>query len=382
MMKERFTEVDQACARLADILYETRGMGRRALLSALAKAAVGSALLSTLGSVVASKAEAEEKPVTAFVFGGVWKKAITEAAGNPFTAKTGIPVRYQEPYNFARLRAMHEAKAQQIDAVSIQGSEIILADRLKMTTPLDWSVIDRSVLSEQQLRHPNSIGAYSLALVLAYNKKKWPGEDHPKSWADFWNVEKFPGRRSLRRDPSWTLEAALFADGATEEGFYPLDVDRAFRSLDRIKPHVKTWWSDNSQAQQLMGQEEVDLISMMDGRATETILHDNAPYAFIWNQGISTGAGQGWIVPAGGPNPQGAMKFMDFVGRPETLATFARLLYYAPLNLKAYDLIDPALAKYLSSYPENSKALHVQNYEWWADNLSAVQQRFESWLQS
>ena len=73
---------------------------------------------------------------------------------------------------------------------------------------------------------------------------------------------------------------------------------------------------------------------------------------------------------------------MDFVGRAETLATFARLLYYAPLNMKAYDLIDPALAKYLSSHPDNVKYLHVQNYDWWADNLVAVQRRFESWLQS
>ena len=35
----------------------------------------------------------------------------------------------------------------------------------------------------------------------------------------------------------------------------------------------------------------------------------------------------------------------------EALATFARLLYDAPLNPKAYDLIDPAFARRLSSYP-------------------------------
>jgi putative spermidine/putrescine transport system substrate-binding protein len=108
-----------------------------------------------------------------------------------------------------------------------------------------------------------------LSMVICYNKKKWPGDDHPKSWADFWNVEKFPGRRAIRRTPPmWTIDAALLADGVKEDGFYPLDVDRAFKSLDRIKPHVKTWWSDNAQAQQLMEQEEVDLITMMNGRAS------------------------------------------------------------------------------------------------------------------
>jgi putative spermidine/putrescine transport system substrate-binding protein len=253
---------------------------------------------------------------------------------------------------------------------------------MKMTSPLDWKVIDRSVLDARQLTKPNAIGCYSLSMVLCYNKKTWPGADHPESWADFWNVDKFPGRRALRRDATWTVEVALMADGVKNESFYPLDLDRAFKSLDRIKPHVKAWWSDNSQAQALMEREEVDLIAAMDGRASETIASNGAPYQIVWNEQINTGDGQGWIVPTGSPNPAGAMRFLNLVGRPETCATFARLLYYAPRNPKAYDLIDPEFAKRLSSYPENERSAHMVNYDWWADNLAATQRRFERWLQS
>jgi len=81
------------------------------------------------------------------------------------------------------------------------------------------------------------------------------GGDHSNSWVDFWNVEKFPGRRALRRDVLWTIEAAVKADGVKDSESYPIDVERSFRNLDRIEPHIKTWWSDNSQAQQLMEQE-------------------------------------------------------------------------------------------------------------------------------
>jgi putative spermidine/putrescine transport system substrate-binding protein len=218
-------------------------------------------------------------------------------------------------------------------------------------------------------------------MVLAYNKKTWPGADHPKSWADFWNVEKYPGRRAMRREAVWALEVALLADGATEDSFYPLDVDRGFKSLDRIKSHVKVWTSDNSQAQALMEREEVDMISVMDGRASETIATNAAPFEIVWNQQVSTGNGQGWIVVSGAPNPEGAMKFLNVVGRAETLATFARLLYYAPLNLKAYDLLDPEFAKRLSSYPANEINVHRVNYDWWSDNLAAMQRRFERWVQ-
>jgi putative spermidine/putrescine transport system substrate-binding protein len=106
---------------------------------------------------------AAELPVTAFVFGGAWKKAAMKAFGDPFTKKTGIPMAYQDPYTFARLRAMHEAHAMQIDAVSVQGEEIYQAERMNMIMPLDFNVIDRSVLDPRQLKHPNTIGVHTLS---------------------------------------------------------------------------------------------------------------------------------------------------------------------------------------------------------------------------
>jgi putative spermidine/putrescine transport system substrate-binding protein len=375
-------DVDEACARLRALLLETRGLGRRDFLRALATGTAGSALLSPLMALASRSAKAAERPVTYFSYGGAWKQAIMGAFGDPFTKKTGIPVQYQEPYSFAKLRAMHEAKAQQIDIVGVNGMDVYIAARLKMITPVDWSLVDKSVLDPQQLHHADVIGCSSQSMNVCYSKKKWPGDQHPNSWTDFWNVEKFPGRRSLRRDALWTMEAALKADGVKDDAFYPLDVERAFRSLDRIKPHIKTWWSDNSQAQQLMEQEEVDLIYMTNGRATQSILDHKAAFEMIWNEAIYAGHAEGWIVPVGCPNPQGGMKFLDIVGRPEHQAVFARLLYYAPQHPKAFDLLEPKLAKLMPSYPENEKLAHTINYQWWADNNARVQRRFEQWLQS
>ena len=381
-MLDRCTDVDEACGQLRSVLQETRGLARRDFLKALGRTATGSTLLATLTGIGASPSKAAERPITAFVFGGAWKKAMVAAFGDPFTQKTGIPITYQEPYSWAKVRAMHEANAQQIDVLSGGGAEIVLASRQNMITPIDWSIVDRSVLSERQLRRPNVIGRYTLSMVVCYNKKKWPGDHHPKSWADFWDVAKFPGRRAVRRTPPvWTVDAALKADGVKDSEFYPINLDRAFRSLDRIKPHVKAWWSDNAQAQQLMEQEEVDLITMMNGRATESI-NNGAPFEIVWNEGISEGDSNGWLAPIGCPNRIGAMKFLDFVGRPEPQAAFARLLFYAPLNPRAYDLLEPSIARQLPTYPDNERVAHVMDSEWWADNLSQVQRRFERWLQS
>jgi putative spermidine/putrescine transport system substrate-binding protein len=376
------SEVEEACARLRNVLGETRGLDRRELVRALAQAAAGSALLGPLAAVAASRADAAEQPVTYFTYGGAWKQAIAQAFFDPFTQKTGIPVQYQEPYTFAKLRAMHEAKAQQIDIVGLNGMDIYIAERTKMITPIDWSVVDKSVLDPRQLHHADAIGSASQSMNLCYSKKKWPGEDHPKSWADFWNVEKFPGRRALRRDAVWTMEAAAKAAGINDDAFYPLDVERVIRSLDRIKPHIKAWWSDNSQSQQLMEQEEVDLIYMTNGRATQSILDHKASFEMIWNEAIYTGHVEGWIVPTGCPNPKGGMKALDFVGRAEYQAVFARLLYYAPQHPKAIALLPPELARLMPSHPDNEKVAHIIDYRWWADNGARVQRRFEQWLQS
>jgi putative spermidine/putrescine transport system substrate-binding protein len=364
------------------VLVQTRGLGRRDFLCMLAEAAAGSALLSPLAALAARTAQAAEQPVTYFTYGGAWKQAISAAFFDPFTKKTGAPVQYQEPYSFAKLRAMHEAKAQQIDIAGLSGMDVYIAARIKMISPIDWSLVDKSALDPQQLHHENVIGCSSQSMNICYSKKKWPNGEHPNSWADFWNVEKFPGRRALRRDAFWTMEAAAKADGIKDDAFYPLDVDRVFRTLDRIKPHIKAWWSDNSLAQQLMEQDEVDLIYMTNGRATQSILDHKAPYEMIWNEAIYAGHAEGWIVPVGSPNPKGGMKALDFIGRPEYQAVFARLLYYAPQNPKALDLLDPALAKLLPSYPDNEKVAHIVDYKWWADNNARVQRRFEEWLQS
>src|SRR5205823_2462578 len=78
------------------------------------------------------------------------------------------------------------------------------------------------------------------------------GGTQPKSWADWWDVKKFPGARSMRDHPVDNLEFALIADGVAMDKLYPLDVDRAFKKLDQIKPHVNVWWSTGQQPAQLL----------------------------------------------------------------------------------------------------------------------------------
>jgi len=107
-------------------------------------------------------------------------------------------------------------------------------------------------------------------------------------------------------------------------------------------------------------QEEVDLIMMANGRATQSIRDHKAPFEIVWNEALCDGQNQGWIVPAGCPNPAGGMKFLDMVGRAEHQAAFARALYYAPQNPKAFELLPPDIAKLMPTHPDNEKSPHGQ----------------------
>ena len=66
--------MEASCAALRITLSETTGLGRRELIRALT-GTIGAALMGKLGATV----NAAALPVTAFVFGGAWKKAAIKA---------------------------------------------------------------------------------------------------------------------------------------------------------------------------------------------------------------------------------------------------------------------------------------------------------------
>ena len=63
----------------------------------------------------------------------------------------------------------------------------------------------------------------------------------PQSWADFWNLKEFPGKRTLGRISQSVLEAALLADGVPFDKLYPIDVKRALEKIKEIKSQTLFW---------------------------------------------------------------------------------------------------------------------------------------------
>src|SRR5207247_9117368 len=105
-------------------------------------------------------------------------------------------------------------------------------------------------------------------------------------WVDCVDVQKFPGSRGLCiNDSPRTLIFALIADGVPADRLYPLDIDRAFKKLNEIKPHIKVWWREGNQSQQLIRDGELYMMSIWNGRATE-LKQAGVPVELVWNGAV------------------------------------------------------------------------------------------------
>jgi putative spermidine/putrescine transport system substrate-binding protein len=193
-------------------------------------------------------------------------------------------------------------------------------------------------------------------------------------------VQKFPGPRSLCvNDAPRSMIFALLADGVPRDQLYPLDVDRAFKMLDRIKPHIKVWWREGNQSQQLIRDGEVDMMSIWNARASE-LKERGVPVELVWNGAVRSTST--WGVLKGATNRKLAWEFISFASQPTPQAEFNTRLYYGPIHPGAYALIPPHIAVQLPTYADNLAVSVKEDEEWEADRIAQIEERFAQWLAS
>src|SRR5262249_55277516 len=134
------------------------------------------------------------------------------------------------------------------------------------------------------------------------------GKPLPKSWADFWKVADFPGRRGFLTAPYWVLEAALAADGVDPTKLYPLDIDRAYAKLNVLKPDVQIWIKDTGKTIEYLQNKELDYVYTSSARA-EAAKAQGLPIDFLYDFAISSP--QNLYVVKGSQNFDGSMGLMN-----------------------------------------------------------------------
>jgi putative spermidine/putrescine transport system substrate-binding protein len=313
-------------------------------------------------------ARAQDNVLYVNTWGGPWEEAARAHLFDPFTAETGIEIRTVSPVSFAKLAQQVQTGIYEFDVTTLGGGELVRANQAgiieELQAPYEGGLFE------------NGVASHAFATVIAYRTDKFP-DGGPQNWAEFWDVERFPGSRSLQRYPARVLPIALLADGVAVEDLYPLDIDRAFASLDRIKDHILVWWTAGAQSTQLLRDGQVDLIGIWHGRYFEAE-DAGAPVAMTWNQGEIDRAY--WVVAKDTPNAENVKKFIEFATSAKPLAGFVTQADYGPLNPAANEFISAEDAKRMPTSPEN----YPQTFEQDIANLGAdpaeIAQRFEEWL--
>lgn len=364
-------------------------MSRRRVLNAGSSVLLTGAMNSMAGGALAAATD----ELRVLVYGGDIAKAYIEAYVKPFEAETGIKVTpITDQLSLAQLELMVKTKSVTVDVAPTTQDSTIIAGEKGLLEPIDYSIFKKGELDGlfEFARHPFGVGQQIFSFVMVYSTDKYPADKpQPSTWADFWDVQKFPGVRSLISGQSGAegpWEEALLADGVARDKIYPMDINRIFRSLDKIKPHVRKWYTVGSEIQQIMTDKAADLMQSYDGRA-RVVISRGAPLEISRNE--SKLQWDTWVIPKGSPNAKNAQKFIEFATRAERQAAFAQLWPAGPTNRNAFRLLPEHLASKLSSHPNYMDTSIVMNGRWYSErgadgktNSERLRERWNEWILS
>lgn len=226
--------------------------------------------------------------VTIASWGGAYQEAQSKALFNPVAEALGITIKEETYKGVGQVRTRVAAESVPWDIIDTGSGGGARGCVEGFLIPLDYNMIDTSdFVPDTHLSC--CVGTIVFATVMAWNTDTY-GDDGPQSWADFWDVEKFPGTRAIRNKMHGMLEPALMADGVPPgEVYQVLDSEEGIkRALDKIrelKPHVAVWWSSGAQHAQLMKDGEVDMTTGWNGRF-DVAIADGAKASYTYNQGL------------------------------------------------------------------------------------------------
>lgn len=308
-------------------------------------------------------------------YGGTWNEGLGKIMAEPFTKATGIKVILTTVPRHAKMTAQVKTGNIEWDIVEVQNRMYSRGWKEGLFEPLDLSMIKKDDFVDGAIVE-GGIGLIYHAQMICYNTTKWAAGKGPKSMKDVWNVEKFPGLRTLKDTPMATFEAALLADDVPKEKLYPLDMDRALRKLDQLKPYIRVFWNMSGQFQQAMREREADIGVGPGGRVMQ-MTDKGVPLTWEWGDNIVQ---LDYLsILKGCKKKAAAMKFIAFMADAKRQAALGEWGNYGPANKKAYQYISKEKAVRMPTYPPNFEKSVMINGEWYTQYGAEANRKWQTW---
>jgi len=358
------------------------------------KNVISKALITSAVSMAVFAGSVQATSITAVSWGGAYTKSQVEAYHKPWAAATGNTV-VSEDYSggLAEIKAQVEAGNVTWNLVDLELSDVVRGCDEGILEVIDPSILpdgaDGSSAADDFLPgtlHECAVGLIVWSTIWAYDSTKISGVN---SLADFYDLEKFPGKRGLRKGPKPNLEMALMADGVPASYVYIVlgtdaGVQRAFDKLDTIKDSV-IWWEAGAQPPQLLADGEVVMTTAYNGRIFNAVAAEGKPFVINWDGQVWDL--DMWAIPKGAPNMAETLDFIKFSSSTQALADQASWISYGPVRKSSAALVgsyhnqpDLDMAPHMPTAPENFKNAVQNNFEFWADNQDQLNERFNAWL--
>lgn len=311
-------------------------------------------------------------------WGGTVQAAIRKAYLAPFEKEFGVKIIEDSPVDYGKVKAMVQSNNVTWDVIQADTDYAINLGKMGFFEKLDYSIIDTTDIIEYSITDW-SVGTLFWSTILAYRTDVFPTGNAPTSMADFWDIKKFPGNRSMRDSPEGNIPIALVADGVPLEQIYPITaekVDRAFRKLNEVKPYITTWWTQSTQPVQLLTDKEVVMSIAWNGRI-RPLQEENVPVGVVWNGGQLRV--DGWAIPKGSRKRELATLFIAWASLPENNVRLSKYNACGPTNKKSIEMIPENIAATLPTSPQNMQVQVMSDPQWWADNLPRMHERWNKW---
>jgi putative spermidine/putrescine transport system substrate-binding protein len=216
------------------------------------------------------------------------------------------------------------------------------------------------------------------------------GVSAPDDVCDVWDLETYPGKRSLERRPINNMEWALYCDGVAKDEIYDVlateeGQDRALAKLDEIKDEV-IWWSAGADTPQLLADGEIFMGSTYNGRLFSVIEEQDQPVGMLWDMQVFDL--DGWIIPEGLEEAElnRVLDFLWFATDTQRLADQAKYISYGPARESSAPLVSThaelgiEMGPHMPTDPDNAENTLLYNYEFWADYRDDIDAKFQAWL--
>jgi len=330
------------------------------------------------GAMVLAAGAASARDLMVVGFGGGFQDNARKHLFQGYEKASGKKVN-DDVYNgeMAKIYSMVKSGDITYDVIMVEAPELVRGCEDGIFEKIDWSVVKKSKFIPSSVSSCGA-GAVGWGVTLFYDSARV--KDGPDTYAKLWDVQTYPGKRSLRFGPKMTLEIALLADGVPRADVYKLLATpdgqrRAFAKLDQLKPYV-VWWKSGTQPVQLVGSGEVAYAVGYTGRVVRAN-EQGAKYPLLWKTLLYSF--DSWAVVKGSPNAKEGMKMIEWMTDAKPLLTLGEDWAVSPANAEA--AANPRLreknAGMVSSHTDDGLFI---NTEFWVANGDDLETKFNAWV--